>query len=213
MVASNLVEPGEEVLLLNSGYFGEAFTDCLQGAWPCIAFELTHTVYGAKVTELKAPIGDRPGPEELEKALKSKSGSPYKLVVFTQFVALMVLGSDELSVDTSTGVLSDAKAIGETVKKLSPSSLVILDGVCAVASERIEFDSWGIDVIISASQKGLGTPPGLSVTVFSQKALKVVEDRKAAPTSYYCSIKRWLPIMQGYEKGTPACASHDFALD
>ena len=50
---------------------------------------------------------------------------------------------------------------------------VILDGVCSVASEEIRMDAWGIDVIVSASQKGLGAPPGLSVVVASQKALDV----------------------------------------
>lgn len=143
-----------------SGYFGDAFTDCLE-------------VYGAKVTQLKAPVGDRPGPKELEDALTAKNGTPYKLVVFTH-------------VDTSTGVLSDAKAIAQTVRRLSPESLVILDGVCSVASEEIRMDEWGVDVVISASQKGLGAPPGLSVCVASQKALKVAESRKAPPTSYFC---------------------------
>lgn len=50
---------------------------------------------------------------------------------------------------------------------------VILDGVCSVASEEIRMDDWNIDVVLSASQKGLGAPPGLSIVVASQKALKV----------------------------------------
>lgn len=50
---------------------------------------------------------------------------------------------------------------------------VVLDGVCSVASEEIRFDDWGIDVVLTATQKGLGVPPGLSVVVASQKALKV----------------------------------------
>ena len=70
-------------------------------------------------------------------------------------------------------------------------------------------DAWGIDVVVSASQKGLGAPPGLSVVVASQKALKVsrntqaravtnaritcqvVESRKAPITGFYCSWKRY----------------------
>jgi len=120
--------------------------------------------------------------------LKAKK---YKLVAFTH-------------VDTSTGVLSDAKMIGATVKALSPDSLVIVDAVCAVASEEIRFDDWGLDVIVSASQKGLGAPPGLSVVLASQKALKVLETRKTPVASYYANWKRWLPVMQAYEKGLPA---------
>jgi len=50
---------------------------------------------------------------------------------------------------------------------------IILDGVCSVASELIRMDEWGIDVVMTASQKGLGTPPGLSVLVASQRAIRV----------------------------------------
>jgi alanine-glyoxylate transaminase/serine-glyoxylate transaminase/serine-pyruvate transaminase len=47
----------------------------------------------------------------------------------------------------ATGVLSDAKAIAATVKRVSPETLVVIDGVCSVASEEIRFDEWGIDVV------------------------------------------------------------------
>lgn len=50
---------------------------------------------------------------------------------------------------------------------------MILDGVCSVASEEILMDAWGIDVVLTASQKGLSTPPGLSILVASQKAIEV----------------------------------------
>jgi aspartate aminotransferase-like enzyme len=59
------------------------------------------------------------------------------------------------------------------VQRVSPETLVILDAVCAVASEDIQMDGWGIDVVITASQKGLGAPPGLSIVIASQKAMKV----------------------------------------
>jgi aspartate aminotransferase-like enzyme len=50
---------------------------------------------------------------------------------------------------------------------------VVVDAVCSVASEEIQMDAWGIDVVLTASQKGLGTPPGLSIVVASQKAIQV----------------------------------------
>ena len=50
---------------------------------------------------------------------------------------------------------------------------VIADAVCSVASEEIRFDDWGLDVVLTASQKGLSTPPGLSILVASQRAIKV----------------------------------------
>jgi len=50
---------------------------------------------------------------------------------------------------------------------------IVVDGVCSVASEDIRMDDWGLDVVLTASQKGLGTPPGLSVLLASQRAMKV----------------------------------------
>jgi alanine-glyoxylate transaminase/serine-glyoxylate transaminase/serine-pyruvate transaminase len=76
-------------------------------------------------------------------------------------------------VDTSTGVLSPAAHFCKLIKEHSPSTLIVLDAVCSVASEEIRFDDWGLDVVISATQKGLGVPPGLSVVMASGRALKV----------------------------------------
>ncbi|KII85820.1 hypothetical protein PLICRDRAFT_44235 [Plicaturopsis crispa FD-325 SS-3] len=174
-VAANLIEPGENALVLHTGYFGDSFEECL-------------STYGAKVDQIRAEIGAAVSQADIEKALKAKK---YKVLTFTH-------------VDTSTGVLSDAKAIAETVKRVSPDTLVVLDGVCSVASEEIQMDAWGIDVVLTASQKGLGTPPGLSILVASQKAIKVFESRSTPPTSYYGSWKKWLPIMKAYEAGNPA---------
>ncbi|KIM82940.1 hypothetical protein PILCRDRAFT_819739 [Piloderma croceum F 1598] len=174
-VAANLVEPGENALVLHSGYFGDSFEECLQ-------------TYGANVDQIKAEIGAAVSQSEIEKALESKK---YKVLTFTH-------------VDTSTAVLSDAKAIAETVKRVSPETLVVMDGVCAVASEEIQMDEWGIDVVLTAPQKGLGTPPGLSIVLASQKAIKVFESRSTPVTSYYASWKKWLPVMKAYENGSAA---------
>ncbi|POY75278.1 hypothetical protein BMF94_1648 [Rhodotorula taiwanensis] len=175
LVAANLLEAGQKALVLNTGYFGDAFADCLE-------------TYGAKVDQLGAPVGGRPSLEEVEAALKKDK---YAVLTFTH-------------VDTSTGVLSDAKGIAETVRRVSPDTLIVLDGVCAVASEEIRMDDWEIDVVVSASQKGISVPPGVSITALSQKALKVLDSRKTPIPAYFANYKRWLPIMESYEKGTPA---------
>ncbi|KAJ2853753.1 hypothetical protein FB639_006490, partial [Coemansia asiatica] len=121
-------------------------------------------------------------------------------------------------VDTSTGVLGDVKGVAELVKKLSPDTLVVVDGVCATAAERLYFDAWGVDVVITASQKALGCPPGISVVVVSQKALGVLAARKTPVPAYYVNWNRWLPIMKSYEDravkyfATP-CVQTIFALN
>ncbi|RYN22811.1 hypothetical protein AA0113_g8948 [Alternaria arborescens] len=169
-VAANLVEPGDEVLVLHTGYFADSFADCFE-------------TYGVKATQLKAPIGDRPQLDEVEKALKEKD---YKILTVTH-------------VDTSTGVLSEIKALSELVHRVSPETLVVVDGVCSVGSEEIRFDEWKLDAVITASQKGIGCPAGLSIMMVSGRAIERFKARKTRPTSYFGSWKNWLPIMQNYE--------------
>lgn len=67
-----------------------------------------------------------------------------------------------------------------------------------------EFLLTRIAQVIGASQKGLSTPAGLSVTIVSQVALKRLDERKSLVSSYFASYKRWLPIMQAYESGNAA---------
>jgi alanine-glyoxylate transaminase/serine-glyoxylate transaminase/serine-pyruvate transaminase len=207
-VAANVCEPGDEVLVLNSGYFGDC--ECsrpsragrgrpkplrLVGVADAVlcpppsparaAFAECLEVYGSKVTQLKAAIGSKPSLDEVEAALKAKK---YKVLTFTH-------------VDTSTAVLSDAKGLGELVQRVSPETVLVLDGVCSVASEEIRMADWGIDVVLTASQKGLGCPPGLMILAASKKAIAKFEARKQRPNSYYASWAKWLPVMKAYESG------------
>ncbi|KAK3321207.1 pyridoxal phosphate-dependent transferase [Cercophora scortea] len=175
LVAANLVEPGEGVLVLGTGYFSDGFADCFK-------------VYGANVTELKAPVGSRPQLPEIEKALSEKK---YKIVTVTH-------------VDTSTGVLSELEKLSELVHRVSPDTLLIVDGVCSVACEEIAFDAWKLDGVVTASQKAIGCPAGLSISMFSGRAIEVLQSRTVAPGSYFGSMKKWLPIMQNYENKKPS---------
>ncbi|KAJ5226880.1 uncharacterized protein N7469_006886, partial [Penicillium citrinum] len=175
LVSANLIERGENALVLNTGYFGDSFGACLE-------------TYGANVDHLRAPIGDRPAFDEVEKALQSK---PYKVITITH-------------VDTSTGVLNDIKRVAEITRRVSPNTLVVVDGVCSVGSEEIAFDQWDLDAVVTASQKAIGCPPGLSIVMVSGRALEAVKSRKTPAASYYASIEKWLPIMQNYENNKPS---------
>ncbi|KAJ3073122.1 hypothetical protein HDU98_002211 [Podochytrium sp. JEL0797] len=168
--AANLIEPNDKVLVINTGIFGTWFAECI-------------SVYGGTVTQLRAPFGSRPSLEEIEAALKAEK---YKLVTVTH-------------VDTSTGVLVDVEAVCKVVKRVSPETLIALDGVCSVGAEAIRQDEWGIDVVMTGSQKALGVPPGLAVMVVSPRALQVALTRKSPPSTYYASFQKWLPIMKKYE--------------
>ncbi|KAK9430949.1 pyridoxal phosphate-dependent transferase [Lipomyces doorenjongii] len=174
-VASNLIEPGEDALVLHTGYFADSLADCI-------------ATYGGKPTQLKAPIGDIVTLDAIETALKEKK---FKVVTITH-------------VDTSTGVLSDIKSIAALVRAVSPETLVIVDGVCSVGVEEIRFDDWDLDLVLTAPQKAIGVPAGLSIFIASGRALDIFRARKAPPTSYYASFAKWLPIMQNYEAKKPS---------
>lgn len=175
LVAANLAERGDEALVLHTGYFADSFADCLE-------------TYGVKTIQLNAPIGDRPQLPEIEEALKEKK---YKLICVTH-------------VDTSTGVLSEIKELSELVHRVSPESLVIVDGVCSVGCEEIAFDDWGLDAVLTASQKAIGCPPGLSISMYSGRAIEGFKNRKTPPASYFASFKNWLPSTDS-NSDLPAC--------
>lgn len=172
-VGANLVEPGDEVLVINTGYFGDRYKQLLER-------------YGANVTQLHAPIGDAPSLEQLEAALQR---SKYKLITLTH-------------VDTSTGVLVDVKAVAGLAQQFD--TLLVVDGVCSVAGEALYMSEWGVDVVLTASQKAIGVPPGLALFMVGPRALQVFKRRKTPVLNYYADWNSWLPVMQAYEARKPS---------
>ena len=142
--------------------------------------------YGADVSIIRASIGDSVNPEAVEKALKEK---PFKLMTFTH-------------VDTSTAVLVDPRPLGELGRKYGV--LTVLDGVCSVAGEEIRQEEWHIDIVLTASQKAIGVPPGLALLVASPEAMNTWKRRKTPVQNYYDDWSNWLPIMEAYEARKPS---------
>lgn len=142
--------------------------------------------YGAEVDVIESELGGTIDINSIEAALKNKS---YKLLTFTH-------------VDTSTAVRVDPETVAALGKKYNV--LTILDGVCSVAGEEIRQDAWGIDVVLTASQKAIGVPPGLALFVVSPEALKTWRKRKSPVLNYYADWDNWLPIMEAYEAGKPS---------
>lgn len=142
--------------------------------------------YGANTTILEAPIGEVVSLEAIEKELKAKQ---YKALTITH-------------VDTSTGILVDPKPIAQLAKKYN--TLSVLDGVCSVAGEAINQDEWELDIVLTASQKAIGVPPGLALLMVSEKAMEAWENRKTPVPNYYADWSNWLPIMKAYEERRPS---------
>ncbi len=142
--------------------------------------------YGAEVTVLSADWGDVVSEDKIESELKRKR---YKLLTFTH-------------VDTSTAVRVNAEPLGHLASRYG--ALSILDGVCSVGGEEIKQEDWGIDIVLTASQKAIGVPPGLALLVASQKAIEAFAARKTAVANYYSDWQNWLPVMKAYEERKPS---------
>ncbi|CAB4252474.1 similar to Saccharomyces cerevisiae YFL030W AGX1 Alanine:glyoxylate aminotransferase (AGT) [Maudiozyma barnettii] len=182
LVGSNLINPAkDQILLLSTGFFSDEFHEAIS----------TYYVDNSnQVTRLSAAnAGDSIPLNKIESELQNKK---YNLIVMTQ-------------VDTSTGVLLDIEKIAALVHKVSPDTLIAVDTVCSLGCENIQFDKWGLDICISASQKAIGAPPGLSLGMVSDRAiLKSETDITSRNGSYYTSFKKWLPILEAFESGKPA---------
>jgi len=145
---NNFLTPGDEVLVVNGGKFGERWTKICQA-------------YGMKVTELVVEWGHAVKPEQVEEALKKNAKIK---AVFVQYT------------ETSTGVNHDIKTLAGIVKKTD--ALFVVDAISALVAHDIRTDEWGIDVLIGGSQKGVMLPPGLAFVSVSDKAWKMADAAK-----------------------------------
>lgn len=151
---ANLVDPGDRVLVVNTGYFSDRMGLILERL-------------GADVTHVRAEVGEVPHTEAVAEALRS--GAPYKLLCATH-------------VDTSTGVRVDAQALAGLARE--HGVLSVFDGVCATVGEAFEMEAWGADVYLTGSQKAVGLPPGLGLLVASKRAMDARAQLKRAPSLF-----------------------------
>ncbi len=136
---ANLFSPGDKVLVVNGGKFGER--------WLNIS-----NAYGLSPIDLKVEWGKAVRVEEIEKQLKAHP----------DLQGVMVQASE-----TSTTVLHPVKEIAKLTKN---GPLFIVDGVTAVGVLPVPVDEWGIDVLVTGSQKALMLPPGLGFIALSDRA-------------------------------------------
>lgn len=177
MAAANLVEPGDRVLVVVTGYFGDRMAEMLKRQ-------------GATVLKVTAGVGDAPSPAKVAEAVETHGAAgPLKALFATH-------------VDTSTGVLLDPKPLAALARE--HGLLSVFDGVCATGGERFHMADWDADVYLTGSQKALGAPPGLSLLVVSRRALEARKNRRAPAPPMYLDWLEWLPIMNAYEDGRPS---------
>jgi aspartate aminotransferase-like enzyme len=172
--AVNTVSPGEDVVVLTVGAFGDYFVSICEK-------------YGFHVHKLEKDWGDACTEEELTQFLKSLSDIK---VVFATYN------------ETSTGILNPIEKLAHVVRTQT-DALFIVDGVSCIGGTPAEMDKWGIDILVTGSQKVLMLPPGLALLSISDRAWKVIEDNHTS--SYYLNLlsyRDW--ASKGMTPNTPA---------
>ncbi len=146
---ANLVSPGDKVIVVEGGKFGERWREICQA-------------YGANVISVPVEWGRAVRPEEITEALEKH---PDAKVVFITHC------------ETSTGIDTDVEKIAQVVSK--SSAVLVVDAISSMGVSPLLMDQWQADVVVSGSQKGLMLPPGLGFIAVSEKAWKLVEEVKS----------------------------------
>jgi aspartate aminotransferase-like enzyme len=145
---SNLTSPGDRVLVLTAGKFGERWADLTKA-------------FGCAVDLVTAPYGQTFDLQAVRAALKLDTK-----VVFMQ------------ATETSTAVRHDVEAITKLLKQAAPEALLVVDGITGLGTTHFDVDGWGIDILIGGSQKAVMIPPGLAYLSVSERAWAAMEKAK-----------------------------------
>jgi aspartate aminotransferase-like enzyme len=146
---SNLTSPGDKVLVLTAGKFGERWHDLAKA-------------FGCAVEIVSAPYGETFALDDIEQKL-----TPDIRAVYVQ------------ATESSTGARHDVEGIARLVRKAGDDTLLIVDAITGLGTTHFDVDRWGIDVIIGGSQKALMIPPGLAYCAINERAWMRMETAKS----------------------------------
>ncbi len=183
----NVFSPGDHVVALIIGSFGARLAKIAE-------------IYGLRVTKIEFPWGRAAEPAIVEARLQELE--PYRAVLMTHN-------------ETSTGVTNDTQALASIVRRLNPEALVVVDAVSSLSSIPLEMDLWGLDVVLTGSQKGWMVSPGMTMIAASQRAWEAHKSAKL-PRFYFdwTSARKYLEKWQ--QPATPAVSlfyAFDVALE
>ncbi|MBX7150486.1 alanine--glyoxylate aminotransferase family protein [bacterium] len=155
----NCLSKGDTILNIEGGKFGERWTKIPQA-------------YGINVDVMKIEWGKSANPDDVKTKLKNNPN--IKAVVMTHS-------------ETSTGAFTDVKEMAKIIRENS-NALIMVDGVTSVGAMELRFDEWGLDTVVTGSQKGLMLPPGLAFCAVSERAMKARESSDLP--KFYFDFKR-----------------------
>jgi serine---pyruvate transaminase len=139
---ANLTSPGDRQLVLSAGNFGERWAGMVKA-------------FGADLVHVRLDWGETPDPDDLRAALAD--AGDVKVVYLTHS-------------ETSTGVVADVQSLAAVAKEAG--AFVVVDAVSSLGAVPLETDTWGIDVVVSGSQKALMCPPGVAFASVSPVAFE-----------------------------------------
>jgi len=173
---SNVVAEGDKVLVMANGRFGHGWAEMARGL-------------GCEVEVLDFGRSGPVDPEALATPLQADSEQRIKAVLVCQ-------------TDTASTATNDIAAIRQVIDRVGHPALFAVDCIASLGCDRFEMDAWGVDVMISASQKGLMTPPGLGFVFFNDRAAQV-RQRMPRVSRYWDWVPRSAPeLFYQYWSGT-----------
>jgi len=171
---ANLVSPGDTVIYVNGGKFGERWGELSR-------------MYGANAVEILVDWGEAVTADQVREALKEHPEAK----------AIFVTHSE-----TSTGVAIDVEKIARVVHENS-EAVIVVDGISAVGALEMRMDAWNLDVVVTGSQKGLMIPPGLAFIALNDRAWQLVE-RSRSPRYYFDLLRARKSFKENDTPWTPA---------
>ncbi len=173
--AVNTLSPGDRVLSVTIGAFGDRFAKIA-------------SAFGASVDRMEVEWGRSADPDELRQRLAG--AEPYRAVLVTHN-------------ETSTGVANPMQALAEVVRSAPGDPLLLVDGISGLGAMPFEMDGWGIDVVVSASQKAWMASPGVAIAALSERAVTAGETARM-PRVYwdFAEARDWAG--KGQTPWTPA---------
>jgi aspartate aminotransferase-like enzyme len=171
---TNFLSKGDKAITVNGGKFGERWGQICKA-------------YGVEANIINVEWGQAVDPERIKEELKKH---PDTKAVYFQ------------ATETSTGVVHPVKEIAKIVHENS-NAIVVVDGITGVGVFELPMDDWGIDILITGSQKALMLPPGLAFIGVSDRAWKLNETSNL-PRYYFNLNKELKNIVKNQTAYTPA---------
>jgi aspartate aminotransferase-like enzyme len=173
----NTLSPGDRVLAVSIGSFGDRFAHIAER-------------FGAAVDRMDVPWGEAADPAQLAALLGERE--PYRAVLLTHN-------------ETSTGVANPLRELVQAVHDAPGDPLVLVDGISGLGAMPFETDAWGIDLVVSASQKAWMASPGIAIVIVGERA-RAAEAAARMPRYYFDfgEARRWAEMSQ--TPWTPAVA-------